>query len=161
MRARWIRYGTIEQYEFDDACMRLALAQRGGAQPVLAWAKAEKQYLFSVIASRKHLPGKRTRWISWGLAPAVATYRQFGYAAYLDGAAIWLYGRKIADATVRAAGGRAMIGSGFLLRFPEACLITPSAALEQAFRLRLEAQHGWQFDHSWPTEPEAHPYALA
>jgi hypothetical protein len=25
----------------------------------------------------------------------------------------------------------------------------PSEALEVAFRLRLEAQHGWEFDHSW------------
>jgi len=30
----------------------------------------------------------------------------------------------------------------------------PSRDLEDAFRVRLEAQHGWQFDHSWPTEPE-------
>jgi hypothetical protein len=30
----------------------------------------------------------------------------------------------------------------------------PSRDLEEAFRIRLEAQHGWQFDHSWPTAPE-------
>ena len=27
--------------------------------------------------------------------------------------------------------------------------------LEQAFRLRLEAQHGWGFEFSWPSRPEA------
>jgi hypothetical protein len=46
------------------------------------------------------------------------------------------------------------IRSAFLLQFPGSCVATPSRELEQAFRLRLEAQHGWQFDHSWPTEPE-------
>jgi hypothetical protein len=40
------------------------------------------------------------------------------------------------------------------MRFPGSCVATPSFELEQAFRLRLEAQHGWQFDHSWPTELE-------
>jgi len=27
--------------------------------------------------------------------------------------------------------------------------------LEAAFRERIEAQHGWQFDTAWPTGPEA------
>ena len=44
--------------------------------------------------------------------------------------------------------------SSFLMRFPGSCVATPSFELEQAFRMRLEAQHGWQFDHSWPTQPE-------
>ena len=47
-----------------------------------------------------------------------------------------------------------MIASSFLTRFPAQCVATPSRELEQAFRLRLEAQHGWQFDNSWPTEPK-------
>jgi hypothetical protein len=33
--------------------------------------------------------------------------------------------------------------------------------MEEAFRLRLEAQHGWQFDHSWPSEHEMPKYAVA
>ena len=41
-----------------------------------------------------------------------------------------------------------------------ACAVAPRE-LEQAFRLRLEAQHGWQFDTSWPTESETLHYALA
>jgi hypothetical protein len=47
-----------------------------------------------------------------------------------------------------------VVGSSFVKQFPQKCVATPSSMLEQAFRLRLEAQHGWQFDHSWPTEPE-------
>jgi len=147
--------------EFDTACTRLAAAQRGDSPPVLAWGQAERQYLFALVAPRKRAPGRSTRWLSWGLTAAIATYRQFGYAAYLDGDGIWLYGRKIGEATVRTVGECAVIASSFLLRFPEACVITPTAELEQAFRLRLEAQHGWQFDHSWPTEPETAHYAHA
>jgi hypothetical protein len=40
------------------------------------------------------------------------------------------------------------------MRFPGSCVATPSSSSSRRFRLRLEAQHGWQFDHSWPTEPE-------
>jgi hypothetical protein len=41
------------------------------------------------------------------------------------------------------------------MRFPGSCVATPSVELAHAFRLRLEAQHGWQFDHSWPSAPES------
>jgi hypothetical protein len=37
----------------------------------------------------------------------------------------------------------------------------PARDLEQAFRLRLEAQHGWQFDTSWPSRAERLNYAVA
>ena len=87
-------------------------------------------------------------------APAAATYRQFGLPAYLEGEALWLHGRKIADGAVSAIGECAVIASSFLARFPP-------RELEQAFRLRLEAQHGWQFDTSWPSEAETLRYAIA
>ena len=154
MRARWIRFGAIEGRQFDAACTRLAAVQRKGSAPILAWAQAESQYLFALVASRKHAPGRATRWLSWALAPAVATYRQFGLPAYLDGPGIWLHGRCIAGATVQEIRECALVVSSFPLRFPDACVITPSIALEEAFRLRLEAQHGWQFDHSWPGATE-------
>jgi len=73
--------------------------------------------------------------------------------AYLDGE-LYLHGRDIAQSRVLAMGECAVIASSFLMRFPGSCVATPSFELEQAFRLRLEAQHGWQFDHSWPTELE-------
>jgi hypothetical protein len=41
------------------------------------------------------------------------------------------------------------------MRFPGRCVATPSFELEQAFRLRLEAQHGWTFDSSWPSARES------
>jgi hypothetical protein len=149
MMARWIRLGAIGPLDFDSLYARLAAAQGASAAPVLLWAQADAQYLFALIAPRKLAPGRATRWLSWGLAPAVATYRQFGLAAYLEDEAIWLHGRRIADSAVRAIGESAVVASSFLLRFPSTCIAMPSAELEDAFRLRLEAQHGWQFDHSW------------
>jgi hypothetical protein len=151
MMARWIR---LDWPEFESACARLALAQAGGAAPIVAWAQGDARHLFALVAPLKHAPGRRKRWFSWAAAPAAATYRQFGLPAYLEGEALWLHGRKIADGAVSAIGECAVIASSFLARFPP-------RELEQAFRLRLEAQHGWQFDTSWPSEAETLRYAIA
>ena len=86
---------------------------------------------------------------------------QFGLPAYLDGESICLHGQKVASATIASIGECAVVASAFLRRFPAKCIPTPSAEMEEAFRLRLEAQHGWQFDHSWPSEHEALKYAVA
>jgi hypothetical protein len=161
MNARWMRLGSMAAADFEAACGGLAQVQAPRARPIVAWAQGEEAYLFAVIAPRRVAPGRPTRWLSWGLAPAVATYRQFGVPAYLDGDGdgIALHGRRIAAATLREIGECVVIGASFLARFPDACLATPSSELEQAFRLRLAAQHGWEFDHSWPSEPERAPLA--
>jgi hypothetical protein len=154
MMARWIRLGAVEPQDFELVCTRLAAVQSTSAAPVLLWAQAEAQYLFALIAPRKFAPGRVTRWISWALAPAIATYRQFGLAAYLEDEAIWLHGRRIAGSSMKTIGECAVVASSFLVHFPAKCVAMPSRDLEDAFRIRLEAQHGWQFDHSWPSEPE-------
>jgi len=156
MNARWIRLGAMAPADFEAACEQLAQAQAPRARPIVAWAQAQDAYLFAVIAPRRVAPGRPTRWLSWGLAPAVATYRQFGVPAYFhgDGDGIALHGRRIAAATLREIGECVVVGASFLARFPDACLATPSSELEEAFRLRLAAQHGWEFDHSWPSELE-------
>jgi hypothetical protein len=161
MMARWIRLGAIEPFEFRAAYSQLAAAQAYAAPPILVWGYGDGQYLFALIASRKLAPGRVARWFSWALAPAIATYRQFGLSAYLDESGIWLHGRRIAEGRVDAIGQCAVVASSFLLRFPSQGAIMPSVELENAFRLRIEAQHGWQFDHSWPTEPEKLKYAVA
>jgi hypothetical protein len=154
MMARWIRLGAVEPLAFELVYARLAAVQSSGAAPALLWAQAETQYLFALIAPRRLAPGRVTRWMSWALAPAIATYRQFGLAAYLEDETIWLHGRRIAGSSVRTIGECAVVASSFLLQFPAKCVAVPSRDLEDAFRIRLEAQHGWQFDTSWPTEPE-------
>lgn len=154
MMARWIRLGALEPLEFNLVYGRLAAVQSRSAPPALLWSQAKSQYLFALVAPRKYAPGRVTRWLSWALAPAIATYRQFGLAAYLQDDAIWLHGRPIADSAAQTIGECAVVASGFLMHFPTKSTPTPSRELEEAFRLRLEAQHGWQFDTSWPTEPE-------
>jgi hypothetical protein len=168
MMARWIRLGSPGPAEFEAACARLARAQADGAAPILAWAQGQeavqvalRRHLFAVIAPLKYAPGKRARWFSWAAASAAATYRQFGLPAYVEGEALWLHGRKIADGAVSTVDECAVVASSFLAQFPKQCVAAPSRELEQAFRLRLEAQHGWQFDTSWPTESETLHYALA
>jgi hypothetical protein len=153
MKARWIRVGAIGQREFDATHAAIAAVQPRDAAPVLLWGEEAARYPFALIAPLKFAPGRRQRWLSWGLAAAVATYRQFGVSAYLDGE-IHLHGRDIAQTRVAEQGECAVIASSFLMRFPGSCVATPSAELEQAFRLRLEAQHGWEFDYSWRTQPE-------
>ena len=153
MKARWIRIGAIGQQEFAAAHAALARAQSRIAAPILVWGEEAARYPFALIAPLKFAPGRRERWLPWGLAAAVATYRQFGVPAYLEGD-LFLHGRDIAQSRAAALGECAVIASSFLMRFPGSCVATPSSELEQAFRLRLEAQHGWEFDHSWPTELE-------
>jgi hypothetical protein len=117
--------------------------------------------LNKVIAPLRLAPGNRLRWPSWGLAPAVAAYRQFGVPAYLNDNELWLHGRRIAESVVERLGQCVVVASSFLAQFPAKCVPTPPAALEEAYRLRLEAQHGWQFEHSWPTRPETFDCAVA
>jgi hypothetical protein len=164
MMARWIRLGSPGPAEFEAACARLATAQSDRAAPILAWAQgqdvervAPRSHLFALIAPLKHAPGRRQRWFAWGAVAAAATCRQFGLPAYIEGEALWLHGRRIAEGSARAVGECALIASSF----PAQCLAVAPRELEQAFRLRLEAQHGWQFDTSWPTESETLHYALA
>jgi hypothetical protein len=154
MMARWIRLGAIESQEFEPLYTGLADVQAASAAPALLWAQSEAEYLFALVAPRRLAPGRVTRWVSWALAPAIATYRQFGLAAYLEGESIWLHGRAIAGSRTRAVGECAVVASSFLSQFPAQCVPMPSRDLEDAFRIRLEAQHGWQFDHSWPTVSE-------
>ena len=154
MMARWIRLGAMELQDFEPLCARLAEVQSKNSAPALLWAQSASAYPFALVAPRKFAPGRVSRWVSWALAPAIATYRQFGLAAYLEDESIWLHGRTIAASRVSAIGECALVASSFLCPFPPGEVSIPSRDLEDAFRLRLEAQHGWQFDHSWPTFSE-------
>jgi hypothetical protein len=161
MMARWIRLRPAEPLEFKAARTRLAVAQARRAAPILLWGEAEACYPFALIAPLALAPGKRWRWLAWGLAAAVAAYRQFGVRAYLNDDELWLHGGRIAESMVEVVGECVAIQSSFLSRFPGSCVPTPSRELEQAFRLRLEAQHSWQFEHSWPSGAELPALAAA
>jgi hypothetical protein len=161
MHARWIRFARMEPPEFAAARLRLAVAQPRQAAPILLWGEAEHCYPFALIAPLRLAPGKRWRWPAWGLAAAVAAYRQFDVPAYLQDDTLWLHGKRIAETAVELAGECVVVAAAFLMQFPASCIATPSRELEQAFRLRLEAQHGWQFEHSWPSGAELPALAAA
>ena len=164
--ARWIRLGPSGPRGLHAACIGLSATQPGRAAPIVLWARAsahtvgdllsveQGHYAFALIAPIGLAPGRRSRWRAWGLAPALATYRQFGVRAYFDEDALCLNGRRIGESVARAIGGCAVVASSFLPRLPEAAGKWVERDLEAAFRERIEAQHGWEFENSWPSATE-------
>jgi hypothetical protein len=136
------------------------------------WAGAG-DYLFALLVPLRHAPGRRDRWVSWGLSPIAAALRRFGAHAYLDGDAVCLHGRRIGGGSAREIDECAAIfgvfpgepprsaeeaDRGKLLEFdPWLSALNREGRAKQvlaAFRSALEAQHGWQFDTGWPSEAE-------
>jgi lipoate-protein ligase A len=117
----------------------------------LVWVD-EQQYVFVVIAPARFAPGRPSRWFPWALSPAVATYRDFGLRAYLNGADIWLHGRKIAGSGAATIGECAVVASSFLVKFPAgrfaAAVASPSTGFRRWLREGLAlamtewAEHG-------------------
>ncbi len=123
----------------------LAAAQPAAADPILVWLRAAGESAFALIAPQRLAPGRARRWLAWGAMPAIATCRRFGLPAYLEGEAIWLHGRSVARLSAARVGECALIEGCF----PASLAAEPG--LEAAFRERIEAQHGWQFDTAWPS----------
>ncbi|MBV8031001.1 MAG: hypothetical protein JO035_05785 [Betaproteobacteria bacterium] len=159
MMARWIRQCFPAALDFEEAALRLAVAQSREASPIVLWGESATEYRFALIAPTRLAPGRRSRWAHWGLAPAVAAYRRFGIPACLGESGIWLHGRRIAECLVEAVGECALVASP--LPAPLKCAAASPRDFEEAFRLRVEAQHGWTFDHSWPSQRELLHFAVA
>ena len=153
--ARWIRLERNCRATLRAAIAGFAQAQPARAAPVVFWAQDEEdRFAYALIVPLRLAPGRPRRWRPWALAPSIATYRQFGERAYFDGEDIWLSGRRIAASEAAAVGGCAVIASSFLSRLPRVRADWTERNVAQAFRGRIEAQHGWQFDHSWPSTTE-------
>ena len=153
--ARWIRLVHRERASLRAAYAGFAQAQPWRAAPTVFWApEDEDRFGFALIVPLRFAPGRPWRWRRWALAPSIATYRKFDERAYLEGDDIWLGGRKIAASEAAAVGGCAVISSGFLPRLAQLRADWTERNVEAAFRGRLEAQNGWQFDHSWPSTLE-------
>jgi hypothetical protein len=181
-RARWIRLGCVDARELQAACGGFTAARAREAAPIVLWAcAADRKYWYVVIAPARVAPGKSVRWIPWALTPAVAAYRDFGARTYLDGTDICLHGRPIGCGRVEALGECLVITSllDAIVSSPESSPgapafrtwlreglglamtqwggesdAPPERAFEAALRARIEAQHGWQFESSWPDEGE-------
>ena len=63
-------------------------------------------------------------------------------------------GRRIAASEAAAVGDCAVVSSSFLARLPRAHAGWTERSVEHAFRDRIEAQHGWQFENCWPSAAE-------
>ncbi|HSN41825.1 MAG TPA: hypothetical protein VLT92_16735 [Burkholderiales bacterium] len=89
----------------------------------------ESQYCFVLIAPLRHAPPRPADWFSWGLAPALATFRHFGLPVERREQDLWLAGRKIAGSGAATIGCCAVFASSFLLRFPAGrfarCIASP------------------------------------
>jgi hypothetical protein len=153
--ARWIRLGPAEPQELGGTAQSLAALQSPCAQPIVLWGAQAEGHGFALVVPLRFAPGKRQRWTAWALSPAIAAYRHIGLPAYLEGAEIRLHGRRIAHASVALIGACVVAASGFVARFPA------EGYLEGLFRARIEAQHGWQFESSWPSAPELAAMSVA
>ena len=144
--ARWIRLHPPGMPAMHTACTGFARAQAPASAPAVLWARcADDRHALAVVAPLKFLPGRSTRWRSWLLAPLVATYRQCGLSAYDDSDRICLSGQAISAVAAAAVGDCAVVIADFAAW---------GAAFMDSLRRRVEAQYGWQFDHSWPSDRE-------
>jgi hypothetical protein len=170
-RARWIGTAALDAPALQTRCATLAEAQCADGEPILVWGRAplpmflgaqagapwveQGQFLFLLIVPLRLAPGRARRWISWALAPAIATCRSFGVQAYLEDHALWAAGRRIADAGCTSAGACAVIACSMPCQLPD------ERDLEARFRAVVEAQFGWQFETSWPSPAERSAMAEA
>ena len=141
----------------------------------------KREFLFAVVVPAHLAPGCAARRVSWALSPAIAAYRDFGLRAYLNGANICLHGRRIGGGHAETIGECVVIASSLdgAASVPETAVSAPEfrtwlreglglaitqwggkgdappeRVLEAALRVRIEAQHGWQFESAWPTARE-------
>ena len=94
----------------------------------------EDQYCFVLITPCRQAPPQPEQWFSWGLAPAIETYRHFGLKVEQREHDLWIGGRKIAGSGAGTIGRCAVLASSFLLRFPAERFARCIAAPSQHFR---------------------------
>ena len=140
--ARWIHLHLPHLEAMPAVCAAFARVQAPGSMPAVLWGSGEElRHALAIVAPLKHLPGRSTRWRSWALAPLVATYRRCGLSAYFDSDRICLSGQPISGIEATTIGACAVIITEFTAW---------GVDFMDALRARIEAQHSWQFDNSWP-----------
>jgi hypothetical protein len=192
--ARWIHLGAVQSAGLHAACTGYVRGGRGPAAPTVLWGRAAEsirlgsgawvepgEFAFAILAPPHLAPGRRERWLSWGLTPVLAAFRRFGAHAWLEGAEVRLHGRRVACAEAREVGGHVAVLGALVPDTPAMDADAPAAgellrgqawlhALNRegrarrmlaAFRYSIEVQYGWQFDTAWPTQAELEAIALA
>ena len=154
--ARWIRVAPIEDEDGRWAiCSALASVQGKTSPPLLMWVQGAARHDFALIVPRRFAPGRPSRWAAWALSPTIALCRQFGMPVYLDEGRLWLHGRSFADSRTEEVGEGMLTEASMTIPFPV------ERHVEDSLRLRIEAQHEWRFETSWPTPLEANAMAEA
>lgn len=181
--ARWIRLDADGVSGIPAVCRGFVRSLGNRGAPVCLWGRPEAavrlddglwaepgEFVFVLLVPCRCAPGRRDRWLAWGLSPVVAALRRFGAHAYLDGQAICLHGTRIGGGSAREIDGCAVVFGVFPAEPPQSgergklLEINPwLSALNRegrarqilaAFRSALEIQHDWQFDTDWPSGAE-------
>ena len=184
-QARWIRLELADPLEQWPVVAALSHAQRREAPPIVLWSRfgtaatQAVEFGFAFVVPVHLAPGKSGRWPAWALSPALATYREFGLRAYLEGGDICVHGRRVAASRIERVNGCAVAAANLSACFEETRASGRGAAFrawlregvglaltqlgndapsersfESALRARIEAQHEWQFENSWPDAAE-------
>jgi hypothetical protein len=140
--ARWIRLEAVDAGGLRAACDGFARAQSASSAPAVLWSR---EIGVALVVPMKFAPGRPRRWHAWGLSPLIAAFRQGGLRAYLEDDGVWASGRRLASSEAWAAGACVVV----VARFP-----APAREFLERLRERIESQHGWQFDHCWPSSAE-------
>ena len=144
--ARWIRLEAAGGPELRAAFTRFARVQTDASAPAALWGRsAQGELALALVAPQKFAPGHARRWCAWALSPLVAALRAAGLRAYLEGDGVFSGGRRVAASDAIAVGACVVVISS---------VAAPEGAFLDELRGRIESQHGWQFDHSWPSAAE-------
>lgn len=153
LSARWMRIAPAHDDDCRAIYAALAQVQPAVAAPIVTWRQGRERNDFAFIVPRRHAPVRPARRAAWALSPALATCRYFGLSAYLCGDDLRLHGQRLAGSTIEWIGECMVAASSLAIPFPV------ERHVEDLFRARIEAQHDWQFETSWPTPAEANNVA--
>jgi hypothetical protein len=170
---RWPAGAALSHVQARDSAPIVLWSRFGASQG------DDAQFGFAFIVPVHLAPGRTVRWTAWALSPAVATYREFGLRAYLSGGDICVQGCQLGWSRAERVNGCAVIaatlrtclregaaparGAEFRAWLREGLGLAhtqwdqealPERAFEAALRTRIEAQHEWQFENSWPDAAE-------
>ena len=136
------------------AGLEIAVVQRllGGGT---VWVD-ESQYCYVLIVPRMHARGGPQQWFEWGLAAALATYREFGLQVVREQQDLWLARRKIGGSGAATLDQCAVVASSFLYDFPVERFAACIACASEGFRTWLiealrDAMTDWRSHHTPPS----------
>ena len=116
----------------------------------------ESQYCYVLIVPRAHARGRPQQWFEWGLAAAVATYREFGLQVVREQQDLWLARRKIGGSGAATLDQCAVLASSFLCDFPIERFAACIACASDGFRIWLiealrDAMTDWRSHQTPPS----------